>query len=75
VGTAVNLIQAQGRVGLCEAMEVTESIRDLVTIGATAVEIERRALEEEMRTLRISGLEKMRQGTTNLEGVLRETMR
>lgn len=65
----------KGRVGLYEVMEVTESIRDLVMVGATAVEIKRKALEEGMLTLRQSGLEKVRQGTTSLEEVLRETVR
>jgi type IV pilus assembly protein PilB len=65
----------KGRVGLYEVMEVTESIRDLVMVGATAVEIKRKALEEGMLTLRASGLEKIRQGITSLEEVLRETVR
>ena len=65
----------KGRVGLYEVMEVTESIRDLVMVGATAVEIKRKALEEGMLTLRMSGLEKIRQGITSLEEVLRETVR
>ena len=65
----------KGRIGLYEVMEVTESIRDLVMVGATAVEIKRKALEEGMLTLRQSGLEKVRQGTTSLEEVLRETVR
>jgi type IV pilus assembly protein PilB len=65
----------KGRVGLYEVMEMTESIRDLVMVGATAVEIKRKALEEGMLTLRMSGLEKVRQGTTSLEEVLRETVR
>ena len=65
----------KGRVGLYEVMEVTESIRDLVLVGATSVEIKRKALEEGMLTLRMSGLEKVRQGITSLEEVLRETVR
>jgi len=65
----------KGRVGLYEVMEITESIRDLVMVGATAVEIKRKALEEGMLTLRMSGLEKIRQGVTSLEEVLRETVR
>ncbi len=65
----------KGRVGLYEVMEMTESIRDLVMVGATAVEIKRKALDEGMLTLRMSGLEKIRQGMTSLEEVLRETVR
>ena len=44
-------------------------------VGATAVEIKKKALEEGMLTLRMSGLEKVRQGITSLEEVLRETVR
>jgi type IV pilus assembly protein PilB len=65
----------KGRVGLYEVMEVTEAIRDLVMTGATGVDIKKRALEEGMLTLRMSGLEKVRQGVTSLEEVLRETVR
>jgi type IV pilus assembly protein PilB len=73
--SACNGTGYKGRVGLYEVMEVTESIRDLVMVGATAVEIKRKALEEGMLTLRMSGLEKIRQGVTSLEEVLRETVR
>jgi type IV pilus assembly protein PilB len=65
----------KGRVGLYEVMEMTDAIRDLVMVGATAVDIKRKALEEGMLTLRQSGLEKVRQGITSLEEVLRETVR
>jgi type IV pilus assembly protein PilB len=63
----------KGRVGLYEVMEMSEAIRDLVMVGATAVDIRRRAVEEGMLTLRTSGLEKIRQGITTLDEVLRET--
>jgi type IV pilus assembly protein PilB len=64
----------KGRVGLYEVMEITEGIRDLIMVGATAVEIKRKALEEGMLTLRESGLEKIRDGVTTVEEVLRETV-
>jgi type IV pilus assembly protein PilB len=64
----------KGRIGLYEVMEISEGIRDLVMVGATAVEIKRKALEEGMLTLRMSGLEKIRAGTTSIEEVLRETI-
>jgi type IV pilus assembly protein PilB len=64
----------KGRVGLYEVMEITEGIRDLIMVGATAVEIKRKALEEGMLTLRLSGLEKIRNGVTTVEEVLRETV-
>jgi type IV pilus assembly protein PilB len=64
----------KGRVGLYEVMEITEGIRDLIMVGATAVEIKRKALEEGMLTLRMSGLEKIKNGVTTVEEVLRETV-
>jgi type IV pilus assembly protein PilB len=64
----------KGRVGLYEVMEITEGIRDLVMVGATAVELKRKAMEEGMLTLRQSGLEKIKQGVTTIEEVLRETV-
>jgi type IV pilus assembly protein PilB len=64
----------KGRVGLYEVMEISEGIRDLVMVGATAVEIKRKALEEGMLTLRMSGLEKIKTGVTTLEETLRETV-
>jgi type IV pilus assembly protein PilB len=64
----------KGRVGLYEVMEISEGIRDLIMVGATAVEIKRKALEEGMLTLRMSGLEKIKSGVTTIEEVLRETV-
>jgi type IV pilus assembly protein PilB len=64
----------KGRIGLYEVMEITEGIRDLVMVGATAIEIKRKALEEGMLTLRQSGLEKIKDGITTIEEVLRETI-
>jgi type IV pilus assembly protein PilB len=64
----------KGRVGLYEVMEISEGIRDLVMVGATAVEIKRKALDEGMLTLRMSGLEKIKAGITTIEEVLRETV-
>jgi type IV pilus assembly protein PilB len=64
----------KGRVGLYEVMEITPGIRDLIMAGATAVEIQRRAVEEGMLTLRMSGLEKIKIGLTTVEEVLRETV-
>jgi type IV pilus assembly protein PilB len=65
----------KGRVGLYEVMEISEGIRDLIMVGATAIEVKRKALEEGMLTLRTSGLEKIRGGVTTLDEVCRETVR
>lgn len=64
----------KGRVGLYEVMEVTDSLRELVLIGASALELRKRAIEEGMITLRESGLHKIRNGITTVEEVVRETV-
>ena len=64
----------KGRVGLYEVMEISEGVRDLILVGATAVELRRKALEEGMLTLRMSGIEKVKAGITTVEEVLRETV-
>jgi type IV pilus assembly protein PilB len=64
----------KGRVGLYEVMEISEGLRDLILSGATSVELRRKAIEEGMLTLRMSGIEKLKQGITTIEEVLRETV-
>src|SRR3954468_5086602 len=64
----------KGRVGLYEVMEVTDEIRELILIGASSLELRKRAIEDGMITLRESGLYKIRNGITTLEEVVRETV-
>jgi len=65
----------KGRVGLYEVMEVTEELRELVLVGASALELRRKAMEEGMVSLRQSGLRKVKEGMTTLEEVARETVK
>ena len=65
----------KGRVGLYEVMEITEDLRELILVGASSLELRRKAVEEGMITLRGSGLLKVKQGMTTLEEVVRETVR
>jgi type IV pilus assembly protein PilB len=64
----------KGRAGLYEVMEVDDDIRELVLVGASAVELKKKAIEKGMLTLRRSGLIKVMQGVTTLEEVARETI-
>jgi type IV pilus assembly protein PilB len=64
----------KGRCGLYEVMEVDDEIRELVLVGASAVELKKKAIERGMITLRRSGLIKVAQGITTLEEVARETI-
>lgn len=63
----------KGRIGIFESMLVTARIRELILKKASIEEIERAAIEEGMLTLRSSALEKLRQGLTTIEEVIRET--
>jgi type IV pilus assembly protein PilB len=65
----------KGRVGLYEVMEITNELRELILVGASALELRRKAIEEGMITLRGSGLQKVKGGVTSIEEVLRETVR
>ena len=42
----------KGRVGLYEVMEVTEEVRELILVGASSLELRRKAVDEGMITLR-----------------------
>jgi len=64
----------KGRIGLYEVMEVTEELRELIIIGASAMELRRKAIELGMITLRESGLCKIRDGLTTIEEVVKETV-
>ena len=64
----------KGRVGLYETMEVTDELRELIIIGASAIELRRKAIEVGMITLRESGLCKLRDGITTVEEVVKETV-
>jgi type IV pilus assembly protein PilB len=57
-----------------EVMEVTDDLRELILVGASAVELKKKALEQGMISLRRSGLTKVALGQTTLEEVVRETV-
>jgi type IV pilus assembly protein PilB len=64
----------KGRCGLYEVMEIDDEIRELILVGASAVELKKKAVERGMITLRRSGLIKAMAGATTLEEVARETV-
>jgi type IV pilus assembly protein PilB len=72
--TTCNKTGYKGRTGLYEVMEVDDEIRELVLVGASALELKKKAIERGMITLRRSGLIKVAQGWTTLEEVARETI-
>ncbi|MFZ0638079.1 MAG: type IV-A pilus assembly ATPase PilB [Candidatus Acidiferrales bacterium] len=64
----------KGRVALYEVMDVTDELKELILVGASALELKKKALETGMITLRKSGLTKVAAGMTTLEEVVRETV-
>jgi type IV pilus assembly protein PilB len=72
--TTCNKTGYKGRTGLYEVMEVDDEIRELVLVGASALELKKKAIERGMITLRRSGLIKVAAGWTTLEEVARETI-
>jgi type IV pilus assembly protein PilB len=63
-----------GRMVLAEVMEVSEEIDRMIIEQASIANIERKACEQGMRTLRADGLLRAVQGHTTLEEVLRVVM-
>ena len=64
----------KGRTGLYEVMEINDEMRELILVGASALELKKKAIEMGMITLRRSGLIKVALGQTTMEEVLRETV-
>ena len=64
----------KGRVGLYEVLEINDELRELILVGASALELKKKAMENGMISLRRSGLIKVSEGQTTLEEVMRETV-
>ncbi len=64
----------KGRLGLYEVMDIDDSIRELILAGASSYELRQKAQQQGMISLRESGLQKIRDGLTSIEEVLRETV-
>jgi type IV pilus assembly protein PilB len=60
----------RGRVGVYQVLPISEDMQTLILAGGTVLEIEKLALREGVRTLRQSGLNKVKQGVTSLEEIL-----
>jgi type IV pilus assembly protein PilB len=63
----------KGRTGLYETMPITDEIRSLVLQRASASEVAEVAVAQGMRRLREDGLDKVKQGLTTVEEVVRVT--
>ena len=64
----------RGRTALYEMMGMTDQLRELILSGASAIELKRQAIQDGMKSLRQSGIEKVADGVTSIEEVMRVTM-
>jgi len=63
----------KGRIGLYELLVVDDITQRMIAENADRDEIVRKAAENGMKTIRYDGLEKVKQGITTFEEVLRVT--
>jgi len=63
----------QGRIGIFELLVVNDEIKNMVTAKASANEIRKKAVANGMRVLYEDGIEKIKNGLTTAEEVLRVT--
>jgi type IV pilus assembly protein PilB len=64
----------KGRLGLYEVMPMKEELKELVLSRASNSEIKKEAIRMGMKTLRQSGITKIKDGVTTIEEVLRSTI-
>ncbi len=63
----------KGRIGIYELMEVSDKLRELVMAKESSAEIKRQARAEGMRTIQEDAVQKILQGMTTIEEVVRVT--
>ncbi|MDR0498787.1 MAG: type IV-A pilus assembly ATPase PilB [Holophagales bacterium] len=62
------------RIGLYEVMEMSDTLRDMILTGASAIELREQSIKDGMITLRRSGCRKVLDGVTTVEEIVRETV-
>ena len=63
----------KGRIAIYEVMVMYESLKEMVLRGASVAELKREAVKLGMSTLRMSALQKVREGQTTIEETVRVT--
>lgn len=71
---ACNNTGYKGRVGFYQVMPMKEEIKELILNGANTAEIKRESMRIGIKTMRQSGLTKLKEGVTSFEEVLRITV-
>ena len=69
-----NFTGMKGRVAIYEVMPISEELRGLILRNAPTAEIREIALAQGMKTLRQNALQKVIEGVTTVEEVLRVTL-
>ena len=64
----------KGRVGIFEVIRVTTALRDMIQSRVSLADIQAQAEREGMSSLVTNGLEKVRQGVTSLEEVVKSVV-
>ncbi len=64
----------KGRLGIYEVMPLKGSLQEFILAGATPSELKKEAMRNGMRTMRQTGLDKVKQGETSLEEITRTTI-
>jgi type IV pilus assembly protein PilB len=64
----------KGRVGIYQVMPMFDEIRELVLAGANTAEIKRESMRLGVKTMRQAALNKLKEGVTSFEEVLRSTV-
>lgn len=64
----------KGRVGFYQVMPMLDEIRELILNGANTAEIKRETMRLGIKSMRQSGLTKLKEGVTSFEEVLRVTI-
>ncbi len=72
--SACNNTGYKGRVGFYQVMPMREEIKELILNGANTAEIKRESMRIGIKTMRQSGLTKLKEGVTSFEEVLRVTI-
>jgi len=72
---ACNQTGYKGRIALYEVMALDEEIKTAIIDGANTMELKAMAIRNGMKSLRQSGLSKLREGITSFQEVLRVTAR
>jgi type IV pilus assembly protein PilB len=71
---ACNHTGYHGRTGIFEIMSITDELRELISEDISTGRLRQAAVRTGMRTLRESGILKIYDGITTIEGVARQTL-